>query len=83
MESQTPTSNVQFVNATVSNPKAPKDPAVRAVIRKQAMKMAVDTRPHGGSYGKHNLRQYPNFVQGSNTRSEAEEVLYHDSPSFR
>jgi hypothetical protein len=78
MDNPAPMANVQFVNATISNPKAPKDPAVRAVIRKQAMKIAADTRRRSGSYGKHNLRQFPIFVQASNDGSDAEEVLYQE-----
>ena len=59
MGNQTPTGNVRFVNATVTNSGAPKDAAVRALIRKQAMRKAADTRCRGGNFGKHNLRQYP------------------------
>jgi hypothetical protein len=72
-------STVQFVNATVANPSAPKDPAVRAAIRKQAMKKAADTRRRVGNYGKHNLRQYPVFCQSNNEGAAAEEVMDHDN----
>ncbi|KAH7137354.1 hypothetical protein B0J13DRAFT_77536 [Dactylonectria estremocensis] len=48
-----------FVN--YDGPKLPKDPGVRKLIRKQAMRdVAVDRRMRGG-YGQHNLRQYPDF----------------------
>jgi hypothetical protein len=48
-----------FVN--YDGPKLPKDPGVRKLIRKQAMRdVAVDRRTRGG-YGQHNLRQYPDF----------------------
>jgi hypothetical protein len=73
--SETPPARVQFVNATVTNPSAPKDPAVRALIRKQAMKMAADTRRRGGNYGKHNLRQYPVFYQSKGDGAAAEEIF--------
>jgi len=78
IRSQKPASNVQFVNATITNPSAPKDPAIRALIRKQAMKMAADTRRRGGNYGKHNLRQYPVFYQSNNDEAAAEEVIYQE-----
>ncbi|RDW61498.1 hypothetical protein BP5796_11390 [Coleophoma crateriformis] len=54
----------QFVNSTVDNPVVPQDVATRALIRKQAMKKASAARKKSGSYGKHNLRQYPVFVDG-------------------
>ncbi|KAI9648791.1 hypothetical protein NHQ30_003431 [Ciborinia camelliae] len=52
----------QFVNSTPLNPSMPQDLAVRALIRKQAMKKASAARRRDGNYGKHNLRQYPVFV---------------------
>ncbi|KAF7856938.1 hypothetical protein EAF04_009698 [Stromatinia cepivora] len=52
----------QFVNSTPLNPTMPQDLAVRALIRKQAMKKASAARRRDGNYGKHNLRQYPVFV---------------------
>lgn len=52
----------QFVNATIETPTAPQDLAIRALIRKQAMKKASAARKRDGNYGKHNLRQYPVFL---------------------
>jgi hypothetical protein len=52
----------QFVNSTITSPTVPQDLAVRALIRKQAMKKASAARKRDGNYGKHNLRQYPVFV---------------------
>ena len=50
-----------FLFVNYDGPKLPKDPGVRKLIRKQAMRdVAVDRKTRGG-YGKHNLRQYPNF----------------------
>ncbi|KAH8821418.1 hypothetical protein F5884DRAFT_745744 [Xylogone sp. PMI_703] len=59
-----PKMEFRFVNSTTA--KVPQTLAVRALIRKQAMKQASITRRKNGSYGKHNLRQYPVFVQDSN-----------------
>ncbi|ESZ98999.1 hypothetical protein SBOR_0657 [Sclerotinia borealis F-4128] len=56
----------QFVNSTPLNPSMPQDLAVRALIRKQAMKKASAARRRDGNYGKHNLRQYPVFVLDEN-----------------
>ena len=75
MGSQMPSGNVKFVNGTLTNPSAPKDPAVRALIRKQAMKKAADARRRGGNYGKHNLRQYPVFFQSNNDIGAAEGAI--------
>jgi hypothetical protein len=52
----------QFVNATIESPTIPQDVAIRALIRKQAMKKASAARRRDGNYGKHNLRQYPVFL---------------------
>ncbi|KAG9243613.1 hypothetical protein BJ878DRAFT_510021 [Calycina marina] len=52
----------QFVNSTVDTPKVPENLAIRALIRKQAMKKASAARRRDGNYGKHNLRQYPIFL---------------------
>ena len=52
----------QFVNATIDAPTVPQDLAIRALIRKQAMKKASAARKRDGNYGKHNLRQYPVFL---------------------
>lgn len=63
MSKTQPLFSFQFVNSTVDTPIVPQDLAVRALIRKQAMKKAAATRKKNGSYGKHNLRQYPVFVE--------------------
>lgn len=52
----------QFVNSTIDAPTVPQDLAIRALIRKQAMKKASAARKRDGNYGKHNLRQYPVFL---------------------
>lgn len=52
----------QFVNSTIDTPTVPRDLAIRALIRKQAMKKASAARRRDGNYGKHNLRQYPVFL---------------------
>ena len=52
----------QFVNATLEDPTVPQHVAIRALIRKQAMKKASAARKRDGNYGKHNLRQYPLFL---------------------
>ena len=52
----------QFVNSTPKTPGVPQDLAIRALIRKQAMKKASAARRRDGNYGKHNLRQYPVFL---------------------
>lgn len=62
----------QFVNSTIATPRVPQDLAVRALIRKQAMKKASAARRRDGNYGKHNLRQYPVFIydESNNTNGE-------------
>jgi hypothetical protein len=62
----------QFVNSTIATPRAPQDLAVRALIRKQAMKRVSATRRRDGNYSKHNLRQYPVFIidESNNTGGE-------------
>jgi len=62
MAKQTTTFEFQFVNSTISSPDVPQDLAIRALIRKQAMKKASIVRKQSGTYGKHNLRQYPVFL---------------------
>jgi len=52
----------EWINSTPKKPSFSQDLAIRAKIRKQAMKQAVDTRRAAGNYGKTNLRQYPVFV---------------------
>src|SRR5277367_579118 len=73
MSGKMPIPTIQFVNASIANPSAPKDPAVRALIRRQAMKQATETRRRDGSYGKHNLRQYPVFYLNGGGEKAAEE----------
>lgn len=53
----------QFVNSTISCPTVPQDLAIRSMIRKQAMKQTSASRKRTGNYGKHNLRQYPIFLE--------------------
>lgn len=65
-----PTMEFQFVNSTLETPTVPRDLAVRALIRKQAMKKASAARRRDGNYGKHNLRQYPVFIIDSNNTFE-------------
>jgi hypothetical protein len=62
MAQQTPPVEFHFVNSSITSPSVPKDHAVRTLIRKQAMKKASAARRRDGSYGKHNLRQYPVFL---------------------
>jgi hypothetical protein len=71
MSDQRPNGGFQFVNATITNPRAPQDKAVRALIRKHAMKQASATRRRLGNYGKHNLRQYPVFYEDTTQHSVA------------
>jgi hypothetical protein len=72
MAPETTVTEFQFVNSTIATPKVPQDLAVRALIRKQAMKKASAARRRDGNYGKHNLRQYPVFVldESNNTSGE-------------
>lgn len=70
----------QFVNSTIETPRVPQDLAVRALIRKQAMKKASAARRRDGNYGKHNLRQYPVFlVDESKNATEGQIVNLCDS----
>lgn len=46
-----------------SGPRVPKDPAVRTLIRKQAMKDVGMARKRKGNYGRINLRQPPAFEE--------------------
>jgi hypothetical protein len=62
MADPSPKTEFQFVNSTISSPTVPQDLAIRALIRKQAMKKASAARRRDGNYGKHNLRQYPVFI---------------------
>lgn len=63
----------QFVNSTIAAPRVPQDLAVRALIRKQAMKKASAARRRDGNYGKHNLRQYPVFILDESNNNVAEQ----------
>ncbi|TVY32632.1 Uncharacterized protein LSUB1_G007880, partial [Lachnellula subtilissima] len=62
MAENQPKMEFQFVNSTIHAPTVPRDLAIRALIRKQAMKKASAARRRDGNYGKHNLRQLPVFV---------------------
>jgi len=59
-----------FINAT--GPKVPKDPALRTLIRKQAMKDVGIARKKRGGYGRVNLRQPPSNTN-SNVPKESSE----------
>lgn len=56
-------SSFHFINAT--GPKVPKDPALRTLIRKQAMKDVGIARKKRGGYGRVNLRQPPSDANTS------------------
>ncbi|TVY20779.1 Uncharacterized protein LARI1_G001817 [Lachnellula arida] len=62
MAENQPNMEFQFVNSTIHAPTVPRDLAIRALIRKQAMKKASAERRRDGNYGKHNLRQFPVFI---------------------
>lgn len=64
----------QFVNSTINAPTVPRDLAIRALIRKQAMKKASAARRRDGNYGKHNLRQYPVFLFNQDNNSNVPTV---------
>ncbi|KAH8670130.1 hypothetical protein BGZ60DRAFT_29241 [Tricladium varicosporioides] len=74
MAEKQPEIEFQFVNSTVDAPSVPRDLAVRALIRKQAMKKASAARRRDGNYGKHNLRQYPIFVIDQEIKNEVPTV---------
>ena len=61
----------QFVNSTIDSPTVPQDHAVRALIRKQAMKKASAARKRNGTYGRNNLRQFPVFVYNESVQPAA------------
>lgn len=67
MAQPSPQIEFHFVNSSITSPIVPKDHAVRTLIRKQAMKKASAARRRDGSYGKHNLRQYPVFIVDKDT----------------
>jgi hypothetical protein len=62
----------QFVNSTIATPMVPQDQAMRALIRKQAMKKVSAARRRYGNYGKQNVRQYPIFIIGKNDNTDGE-----------
>jgi hypothetical protein len=74
MAEKTPLTEFQFVNSTIDAPTVPQDLAIRALIRKQAMKKASAARRRDGNYGKHNLRQYPVFLFDQNNTIDGEVV---------
>lgn len=53
-----------------SGPKVPRDPALRTLIRKQAMKDVGIARKKRGGYGRVNLRQHPT-EEDTNAQKEA------------
>jgi hypothetical protein len=59
-----------FINAT--GPKVPKDPALRTLIRKQAMKDVGIARKKRGGYGRVNLRQTPVEINTSVSKEASE-----------
>lgn len=59
-----------FINAT--GPKVPKDPALRTLIRKQAMKDVGLARKKRGGYGRVNLRQLPSDTNTSVSKRSSE-----------
>lgn len=75
MSKTQPLPSFQFVNSTIDAPAVPRDLAVRALIRKQAMKKAAATRKKNGSYGKHNLRQYPVFVEPTQSNPTETQII--------
>ena len=72
MAEKEPITEFQFVNSTIDAPQVPQDLAIRALIRKQAMKQASAARRRDGNYGKHNLRQYPVFLFDENNKIHEE-----------
>jgi hypothetical protein len=64
-------SSFHFINAT--GPKVPKDPALRTLIRKQAMKDVGIARKKRGGYGRVNLRQSPSDTNTTSVSKEASE----------
>jgi hypothetical protein len=79
MVEEPPATEFQFVNSTIETPRVPQDLAVRALIRKQAMKKASAARRRDGNYGKHNLRQYPVFLVDENKNAERQNADLCDS----
>lgn len=63
MDNEGQGAQLQWINSSIGNPNISQDLAIRAKIRKQAMKKAAITRRANGHYGKQNLRQLPVFDQ--------------------
>ena len=78
MTEKDPIIEFQFVNSTIETATVPQDLAIRALIRKQAMKKASAARRKDGNYGKHNLRQYPVFLFDENNKIEGEAAAKWD-----
>jgi hypothetical protein len=53
-----------FSFVSYDGPKLSRNPGVRKLIRQRAMRDVAAARKQSGSYGKHNLRQYPVFETG-------------------
>ncbi|OQV04551.1 hypothetical protein CLAIMM_09411 [Cladophialophora immunda] len=58
-----PPKEFEFVNSCTS--KVPQTKTLRTLIRKQAMKDVAAARRRRGNYGKHNLRQLPDFISST------------------
>jgi len=68
----------------VSNgPRVPKDPAVRTLIRKQAMRDVGMARKKKGSYGRVNMRQYPAYEATTDPIRSATDGFRADSNDSR
>lgn len=61
-----------FINTT--GPKVPKDPALRTLIRKQAMKDVAIARKKRGGLGRVNLRQLPTETDTSVPKGAADSI---------
>jgi hypothetical protein len=66
-----------FVNS--SSYALPKDPGVRLLIRKQAMKEAGAARRRRRNYGMHNLRQFPIFLSSESPFEPAADSTTEDA----
>src|ERR1700754_1158243 len=71
-----------FVN--YDGPRLSYDPNVRRLIRKRAMKDIAAARKQRGDYGKHNLAQYPMFLNENGLQEDwlIDKTVQSDS-SFR
>ncbi len=56
-------SQASFAFVAYDGPRLPRDPTVRTLIRRRAMKDVAATRKRTGNYGQHNLRQLPPFLE--------------------